>query len=345
VRRASIVSGADTNVLRVPALCVGIGGEGCGALVLNPAVTNITVGALRLGGGNAADLGIVDLGTNSQLRSLTIADSLDYTYGGFRCYDGQGHCITGLPGHVAFRMGAPSQRAGVLSIADGGSVDPTVMELGQGIGTFEAYLTALRVAPTAIEGHHRHGTLDLRAATLVALDVDGPITIGGPSSHGKVYLPAGRVSCASLQLNATSAGHIPGDALLALSNTELKVAGDALLGDSGTMTAGVLTNDIHGMPSGLDICGTLTVTNGGAMHLSFAGPPVDASRAYWGLRMAGNRTNLLAALHAQGRLTWSMIGMTASQLDRFGIRYDAKRDCTYVGMEPLQADAVLFSFP
>jgi hypothetical protein len=342
VSTATVVSGSITNRFQAPSTRLGVN-DASGMLKVNPNVTNLTFTSLRMGGTSSASPGILDLGTNSLLRDLVIADTFSYTYGGFRCHDGSGNTIKGFPGNVTFKMGSESTRAGTLSVAENGMLDPVVMTLGPGIGTFQAYVSGLRVSAVAVNGHHRYGTLDLRNATLAALDVNGQVKIGGVSNHGKVYLPAGRASCTSLQMNVSAnATTGAGSALLSLSNTLFTVAGDLLLGDPYTTGFAVITNQINGVCSGIDMTGSLTVTNGGRMRLSFMAPPIDPIRACWGLRMVGNKTTQLNALQTAGKLTWIAPGLTEVQRARVGAYYEPASNHTYFGLPPTRGTLIMF---
>lgn len=342
---ATLVSGIDTNLLRATSLSLGGPQEGRGTLKLNPSVTNITIGTLSMGGNEPYAAGFLDLGTNSELRTLTVDNNLTYAYGQFLCYDNAGNTINGFPGNVAFKMGTASQRAGTLSIADGGhnpgNAESTVYTIGPGLGSFEAYLTDLKVATGSVNGHHRRGSLDLRQSILVALDVMGTIKIGGASSHGKVYLPAGRATCTNLQINVQASNQIAGDGLLSLSNTTLTVAGNVTVGDPYKTNFGIITNQINGVASGIDMTGSLVVTNGGQMNLNFMAPPDNPNVVYWGLRMAGNHTDLLTSLHNAGKLTWGVAGLAPKQQAHCGIQYDEAFDYTFVGLAAAHPGTVI----
>lgn len=171
----------------------------------------------------------------------------------------------------------------------------------------------------------------------MALDVMGRVKIGGPGCYGKAYFSGGRAVCTNLQVGVGASGWLAVSSLLSLSNTTFVVSGDVTVGDPFTVTAGtgLITNQINGVSSGIDMTGTLSITNGGSIYLNFMGPPADPESVYWGLRITGNQTDLLASMHTDGKLTWSTGGLTAKQMARFGINYDRGRNFTYVGVKAL----------
>lgn len=354
IRRADVRSGHDVNVFRLSgALNVGSGsGGGGGQLYLNPAVTNITVGTLRLGGPaneSPAFGNMIDLGTNAHLRTLTVNSTLDFNRGRFRYYDASGSCFTGLPNHLSFEMGTADRRAGMLSVATGGHNsgirDRTVHTFGIGIGTFSAYLGGLQVAAGSVNGHQRWGALDLRGATLQACNIEGPVKIGGPSGHGKAWFPRGRVACTNLQVGGGRPGLISGTGRLSLSNTEFIVSGDVVVGNPYDTTGerGVVETTIDGVSAGLDIGGSLTVTNDARLSLDFRGPQTEFSNGdgYWGLRIAGDRSAVLAALHDSHKLAWTTNGLSEAERSRFGVHYWSGGDYTYIGVQPPYAALIM----
>jgi hypothetical protein len=142
-----------------------------------------------------------------------------------------------------------------------------------------------------------------------------------------------------------SSGAIAGSGLLSLSNTQFVVTGDVTIGDPFSSSAngypppterGRVETAINGVSCGLDIGGSLTVTNVAAIKLDFIGPPSadNAWNEYSGLRVAGDQTDMLKALHAAGKLTWTTAGIREEDMSRFGIHYRSTRDYTYVGLAP-----------
>ncbi len=338
---ASFVSGSASNLVRVPVISIGKNNNAKGTLKLNPAVTNITVDTLEMGNQFGTQSGTLDLGANSQLKTLSVSNNLLLPYAYILCYDGSGTCITGFPGNVAFKMGSSSQRAGTWSIAIGGLVDPTVYSFGPGIKSVEAYITALTVGDNSnTPGHYRHGTLDLRKATINKLDVSGAVKLGGNSGYGKLYLPTGRATCASLDLGVSLVTHygLWASGLLSLSNTEFVVSGNVTVGMGATdpWSTGKIESLTDGKSSGLDmtnLTATLTLVNAAnKIELTFAGPPADPFKPYWGLRMAGNTSSQLTTLNTAGKLTWTMPGLTSEQQAKCGIHYDPVGNVTYVGL-------------
>ncbi len=353
LRGAFIRSGNATNTIRLSgAFNLGTGaGTSGGQIFLPPAITNITVGSFAIGGAGNEQIASFPnnlvLGTNAQLRTLTVTNEFDFSRGRFLHYDVDGNSHTGLPGHVAFTMGTASHRAGYMRIATGGNnngvSDRTVHTFGPGIGTFHAHVAGLNVASGSVNGHHRWGALDLRGATVTAFDIAGQVKIGGVSGHGRIYCPAGTITCASLQVGVGASGFIAGTGLLSLSNTQFEVTGGVTVGDPFATTPnnypppterGLVETTINGVSCGLDIGGTLTVTNVAAIKLDFVAPPSAAGGEYSGLRVAGDQTAALEALHAAGKLTWTTAGIPEADLPRIGIHYQPRRDYTYVGLAP-----------
>jgi hypothetical protein len=141
-----------------------------------------------------------------------------------------------------------------------------------------------------------------------------------------------------MRVGSGKSGLISGTGLLSLSNTQFTVSGDVVVGSPYDKAGelGLVKTAIHGIPSGLDIGGSLTVTNGARIEIEFLGPQTEFSGggSYWGLRIAGDRTVQLAALHDSERLTWIVHGFSEKEQSRFGIHYWPGGDYTYVGVLP-----------
>jgi hypothetical protein len=79
----------------------------------------------------------------------------------------------------------------------------------------------------------------------------------------------------------------------------------------------------------------LAVSNGAVINVIFEQDPANLTqRRYGGLTLAGDRTALCNALHADGRLLWDTTALTTRWAKKVGIRYDAVEDVTYVGFDP-----------
>jgi hypothetical protein len=88
---------------------------------------------------------------------------------------------------------------------------------------------------------------------------------------------------------------------------ELTGTGSVFQCSTFTCRGGWVTNRVSLFSGGVDVTSTATaalaVTNGGRMHLVFEAGP-DSLGEFWGLRWAGNQKTRVAAIVADGALTW-----------------------------------------
>ncbi|NLF23262.1 MAG: hypothetical protein GX590_08870 [Lentisphaerae bacterium] len=330
----------DTPILR-------LGGgprDGTGVLKVPGSVTNLAFGTFYLG--SVPDLSgppssVFHLGSNTQLRTVLVRDDFRIGRGEFRYTDHDGTERTGLPDGIQFRVGSPANRA-VLRVGDFHQLG-SVVELGPGLASFGGWLSELWIGKPSAgwANHNTRATLDLRDVQVDRLDVEGRVTLGmGMNDQSECLLASSDMRCsdlfvgcdgnATLQYNKVST--------LSLSNAVAVVTNQAVIQQTGLVSA-----TIDGRSAGLDLATTNLVLAPpfvtfpqfyGHMDLVFAGDPPHLVDDYFGLRLAGDATEALTALHdaEPSRLTWNVDGLSPSYQARFGIHYDPARDVTVVGL-------------
>ncbi len=340
--------------VETPILRMGGGDRiGTGVLKLPGTVTNLTFDTFHLGNVTALYQpanSILHLGSNSQLRAITVKDEFIIGRGRFEYMDAGGTPRTDLPGNVAFRAGAQDRRAGLRV---GNCLRDAIESLfGPGLATFEAWLTELRVASysTGYPDQSTTETLDLRGVEVKEFDVEGTATIGIKcSDQATLYLETATMRCADLAVgaaaNATAARNKQSS--LNLSNAVVTVTNSVTLGQTGKVTA-----TLNGSSAGLDLLTTnLVVAAEHATHtqwrgwldLTFTSDPLNLAEDYFGLRLKGDAVASLQALTSAvpARLTWNIDGLSERTKKRFGIHYDTAKDRTIVGV-PKRLSGTIF---
>ncbi len=318
---------------------------GTGILRLPGTVTNMTFDTFELGnasGGLSAPVySVLHLGSNTQLRTITVKDNFIIGRGRFEYTEADGTPRTGLPGGVNFQLGAPNRRAGfrVGNNSAGG-----VYLFGPGLSSFEGWLSELRVgAPVAgWFGHYTDSTLDLRNVVVGALDVENTVTLGPSYLHKSTFfLSSAAMQCADLNIGGAANNHDPANhaSELILSNAVVTVTNSVTIGQTGKIVA-----TLNGYSSGIDLLtDDLSLADEHATHtqwrgwidLTFAGDPLMPLDDYFGLRMQGDAVAFLQGLTnaTPARLTWNIDGLSPRYQERFGIHYHEGRDMTIVGVE------------
>jgi len=319
--------------------------RGQGKLKLPPSITNMVFSNLYLGaargGSTAPDYSFIDLGTNSQLRSLIVSNTLQIGKGRFVYHDGSG-TYTGLPGNVTVRIGMSATDRGQLVLGQFYGY-PGPYSVLNGIGSFEAYLDQCTIGENVHTGYENWpctGVLDLRECTNLVLDVDGAMNLGHSGGGvGYAYLANGQAVVGNLNVGATGReANQNVEGYFWLSNVVMTVSNAVALGDPlDAPSDGIVTNIIAGSSCGIDLqTDSLTITNGGRMVLKFVADPLLDEGYYWGLKVAGDAQSLLQAYTnvSPALLSWDTSGLSPSKLSRFGIHYDTTGDVTYVGLRP-----------
>jgi len=343
-----------TNNVDTPILRLGGGPRyGTGVLKLPGTVTNLAFDTFYLG--DVPDLSgppysVLDIGSNTQLRAITVRDDFRIGRGEFQYVDSGGTPHTGLPGGVAFRAGAEDQRA-AFRVGNCHYINTTTV-FGPGLATFEAWLSELWIGKPSAgwANHSTSSTLDLRGVDVVNLDVDGAVTMGtGIGDQSTFYLSSSPMRCYTFTVGRD--GHVTLSynrvSTLNLSNAVMTVTNQATLKQTGL----VLTT-LDGSCSGLDLLTTNLVVAEpfvthpqyyGHIDLDFKSDPVDPQQDYWGLRLQGNATSHLQSLTSAvpPRLTWDISALSSFNQERFGIHYDAANDRTFVGLPRLPSGTLI----
>jgi hypothetical protein len=336
----------DRNA-NTPILRLGGGPRyGTGILKLPGTVTNLTFGTFYLG--DVPDLyappySVLHLGSNTQLRALTVTNDFRIGRGRFEYLDAGGAPKVGFPPNVACRIGSADRRAAMR--VGNCYHDGTVTTFGPGLASFEGWLTELRVCAPEFgwtwAWHASYPTLDLRGVEVSTLNVTGAVSVGlFPNNPSKLYLSSAGMTCGSLAVGgaAASGGGFNLESWCYLSNAVVTVSNAAVVDETGRIAA-----TLAGESAGIDLLtGNLTVAppdgtlpaSYGRIDLTFAGDPLDPADDYFGLRLKGNSVAALQALHdaTPSRLTWSISGLSSRNQARFGIHYDATRNLTVVGL-------------
>ena len=345
-----------TRNVATPLLRLGGGRTGAtGVLKIPGSITNLAFDALEMGYfedlSGPPNYSILNLGSNAQTRTVSIRNTCRLGLAKFQYLDATGSLKAGFPTGTALRIGTPTQRA--LLQVGGASGLGTISELGTGIGVFEAWLNALNVSKCKDNwsAHTITATLDLRGATVAALDVAGNVDIGQTmGSLASVFLPPCAVACTNLTVGTTGSGTVSYDnqwyGRLHLSNTVVSAVNQVAVNQSGRIYAA-----LAGRSCGLDLAtSALTVaaphpTTGiyGLIDLIVADDPESLTDDYFGLRLQGDATAALQALHdaSPSRLTWNIAALSPRNQARFGIHYDAARDLTVVGLLRIPSGTLL----
>ena len=364
-----IGSSAD-HMIQVPLLMIGsrlfsVANQGSasvdGLFKIPAAVTNLTCGSLYLGNG-ANGRGVLDIGKNSQLRTLTITNGLYMGGGEARIgHESETGWLEYLPIGIAVTLGQPGAPVPVHIGRRPAGQYPHYAETYSAIarlvltnGSLSASISELSVGAKEDSTKSVLGVLDLREATVPAFTVYGSAFIGAETNqiygttpatsanqNGKGYVhlrdAVGEIK-SSLYLGDT---HATSFGLLDLDRTTLTVH-NAL----DINTTGLLSNQVYGVASGIDLTSaatnTLRIAAGGRLHLVFREDPVDRREACWGLRLRGDQRDLLQELVSEpARLTWDTADLSAENGRRIGIHYDPVRDITLVGLDRTRGTVVL----
>jgi len=289
-----------------------------GVLRLPPSVTNITVGILAMST-KENSYGLLDIGSNSTLRTLAVTNGLYMGGLGVIGYEKAGLPVDYLPPGIAVRVGAPGRNVPLYvgyrpsyQYADYGETWTSLRGvLVVSNGTFAGYVSSLYVGMKEDSTKTMLGKLDLRNATLQSFTVSQSAWLActkgnrygslvqGSNQNGTayVYLPAGTATIAANLYIGDD--HPTSRGWLELFGTTVTVGGIVEINPTGVVTA-----HVRQATGGLDIQGAttndLSIRAGGRIHVAFEGPPDKA----WGLRMEGDLTTYFETLHGQGKLTW-----------------------------------------
>ena len=343
-----------TNNVDMGILRLGGGNrDGTGVLRLPGTVTNMVFDTFHLG--NIPDLkhppnSVLDLGSNTQLRAITVRDDFRIGRGEFQYVDSGGTPHTGLPGGVAFRAGAEDQRAGFRV---GDCYTGAIAVFGPGLSTFDAWLSELWIGDHAaiwMGQPTTYSTLDLRGVVVTSLDVEGDVTMGiGYDDQSTFYLSSSAMRCSTLTIGNFGSTRVNDNAVstLVLSNAVVTVTNSVTLNETALVEA-----TLDGYCAGLNLQTTnLFVAEPfvtfpeyyGLIDLTFAADPLDTSANYYGLQLTGDARAQLQALTdaVPSRLTWNTDGLSPAKQASCGIHYDEGRDVTFVGLQGILSGTVI----
>ncbi len=356
---ATVQIGDVPNSIRTPILTVagyirgwtvGNSANMHGELNLPGTITNLEAGLLELGA-NYTGRGILDFGTNSQLKRFAVTNDF------LLSYDGGYGIIKGFPTQAwelaIGRSNAPCHlwicsATNFRSYYNTGVLAPTN-------ATVSAWLKTLEIGSGFYYGIYdwgTDGTLDLTASTLVDFNVTSHVWIGsaplatGATTltdkriKGRLLLPAGHATIGGdLRVGETnSSAYSLG--VLTLNGTTVDVSGRVQVNNSGSVTT-----RLAGVSAGINVQSTdtnnLVVANNGVICLVFDSDPVASGDDYFGLRIQGDQTAYLKELAGAGHITWVTNTLAPQFRSRFGIHYNTKKNYSYVGLAPLAIPGVL----
>lgn len=235
-----------------------------------------------------------------------------------------------LPANMSITLGQNASNRAILRLGMG------VYTAGDGLlvsstgGTFNAYLTELHAADFQDAGAYPSyspanvGLLDLRSMNQCAMDcLTNRIGLSA-NSAGAVYLPAGTTTVQWAQVggppNASGLLQLSAGAFLVVTN-----GGYVQIGGQD-LTSGLIRNYVRTNSCGLDLAtdATLNITTNGNAQIFVQTTSTDLP--HWGLRWAGNHTNVLRQYLLAASLTIdaTAIGKYASLTNDGSYSY-----CTY----------------
>lgn len=273
LRDTTISSPAGENTWTMSGnLSVGQQNEGDGELRLPASLETMAIGgSFSVGDGNRFTRGIIDFGSNSQFRALTVK-------GDFSLGAGGSNELHNWPRNVTVMIGTPTKYKG-CNIGHGGSVKGADASLIVSNAPFTAFLNDLKVGGGALSGasvkEPAYGLLDLTHATSVQIgdtpnQVDCPSIMVGSGrfyGYGTLRLPATVTAFAADTLIVGSSRYPEGLSLpftlgtLAFAPgsqlTHFTVRQDFMLGSAWKLADGVDiaggTGAIEGLPTNVVI--------------------------------------------------------------------------------------------
>lgn len=367
--RATVkIGSAADHQIHVPTLLIGsrlfsFGNQGGapvdGLFRIPPAVTHLVCGNFYLGNG-ANGRGILDIGADSQLRTLTVTNGL-YLGGGEAHigHAGDAGWVDYLPNDLALTVGSPSAPARLhIGRRPGGQYPsyaemyPPTARLILTNGSVHAWLAELAVGVKEPSTRSIQGVLDLRGAEIGAFSVAGSAFIGAETNKPYYAVEASNQNGKGLVHLRAAEGEI-GDSIF-LGDTHATSFGLLDL-DRSTLvvqraldinTTGLLSNRVYSTSSGIDLTSpstnALRIATGGGLRLVFQEIPADPNTPCWGLRLRGDRrADLHELAAAPARLSWDTAALPPEYRRRVGIHYDAARDVTFVGMDRIHGTILL----
>ncbi len=348
------ISGGKLNIPDV--FVGGQAGSAVGVLKLPSGITNFMCRSLSISPQNELSNisnSIVHLGIATNPLVLMVSNALALGYAEFQYLDGEGTTNRfRLPTGSRLQVGTSQAPTSSVRLSWFSALNRSGL-FGGGLSDVAIYATNMIVGKGGWANNTHYGTNDFREATNFSVSVFGDFRIGeGLGCLTYLLCPPGAILCSNLFLGRDDHATYNYRAYLELSNTVVEVFDTAQIRETG-----VITNYVSGTSSGIALATTnlfVEDPNKGAglhdygrMHLVFVRDPGNVSEPYWGLRLRGNVTNFLNELTQTNadfpyvRLTWNTNGLSPKAAARFGIHYDAARDWSYVGVQPLIKGSLL----
>ncbi len=303
---ATLVSGAEAGALKVgQSLIVGH------SSTTGPAATRHKYGSLKLGIVSNVEVGgDLLLGINARTNgsatnargTLTFSNALEQgaatlsVGGAFRLGVGAGSegTIAQAPATLHTAIGTELSRGGAFHVgykATAAVGDATGSFVAQS-GSFNAWITELRIGQNTGGTGEVSGVVDLRNTTLGTLDVAGAAIIGGgTNAQGELRLRGGAANSTSLTVGAAAGAELS-RSLLSLNGTEWTLSESFTLGALGDLFLTVTEGGAGGLTLLSDQVGSFAIEaaggNHGTLNIAF-----ESTGSAWGLRLAGDRTDLL----------------------------------------------------
>jgi hypothetical protein len=191
----SVQIGEATNAVMVHEFRIGgdKGRSGLGVMNLPPAITNITVGIFELGAGSGSSSGngTLNLGANSQLKTLIVSNEFSMGNVGSAL-------LIGFPTGVTVQVGQSGQPASMSVGCSAGG--PATASFALTNGAFRAWLTHLKIGNNSStgQGSGLYGLVDLSASAVQIGDAPNAVNLPqlqlgaekGRGGNGTLVLPA-----------------------------------------------------------------------------------------------------------------------------------------------------------
>lgn len=363
---ATVNSGATSNALivndsinigRILSISSTNDGLQRGQLLLPGSVTLVQADNVRLGETIVSDVedssvgaeGVIDFGGGSTATTLAVANDLSLGFG----HQGVGS-LDDLPDTFHLTVGTSSVRGGEIRLGYKDRVNASETKqnvegtINSNGGTFNAWITNLRVGQNTQTEGSSIGTLDMAAAALGTLDVSGGIFVGvGDNATGDLRLNDGTVTADSITVGTaggTGELHLSGTLSLGAVPTITIGAGGTL--DVSAVTGGFTLGAGQTLEGAGTVAGAMTVAGTLSPGTSIGSLTVgdltlaDGAVIEWEFEDSDTYDRLLAApgtsltLPAAGTVTLNIRGLGAQDIqpgDRFAlyngtvVNFDAER--------------------
>jgi len=247
-----------------------------------------------------------------------------------------------LPDNLDIAAGTAGARGRIRMATEAWATVDSRIEANTG-GAFTAYLDYMTIGGSSFGGTST-AILDIAKMDSVMIDCTGALTMSGTDTrsnyYGTVKFPAGSISFGTVTMGAAKSGSY---SRLVLDGTVMTVATGLTINNQGTLTA-----NIGSTSSGINLSGSLTVADGGAIQINFLETSAGTGR-HEGLRWNGTEQDtkdVLDALELTGKLQVAIDDavIAADPNAAYEIGYDTTGGYAYVALISYVPDLSTYAF-